>query len=156
MSDVDFNEKYRTYGNMLFRICMVYLGTREDAEEAMQETFMRLLYNSPDFSGNEHEKAWIIRVAVNKCKDMLRSSWRKKVFAAENMEEYGGSVEEVQVMNELLNLPPKYKAAILLHYYEDLPVRQIAGILGIGESAVKMRLKRGREILKLELEGEEQ
>lgn len=84
-TDNNFSEKYSFYGNMLFRICMVYLGNKEDAEKAMQETFLKLMYKSPQFADDEHEKAWLIRISTNICKDMLRSVWHKRVVKMEDI-----------------------------------------------------------------------
>lgn len=84
----NFSEKYNLYGKMLFRLCMVYLGNKEDTEEAMQESFFKLIYNSPKFTDGNHEKAWLIRVTINICKDMLRSVWHKRVVKMEDIEVY--------------------------------------------------------------------
>ena len=152
--DDNFIEKYSLYGNMLFRICMVYLGNKEDAEEAMQESFVKLIYKNPQFRDDEHEKAWLIRITTNICKDMLRSIWHKRVIKIEDIEDYYTHPSDLHIMEEILKLPAKYKAVIYLYFYEDYSVKQISQTLGIKESAVKMRLKRGRDILKIELGGE--
>ena len=151
----NFSEKYCLYGDMLFRICMVYLGNKEDVEEAMQEAFIKLIHNCPPFASDEHEKAWLIRVTTNICKDMLRSVWRKRVVKIENIENYYNNPTDIYIMEEILKLPPKYKAVIHLYYFEDYSVNQISETLKITASAVKMRLKRGRDILRIELEGEQ-
>lgn len=153
-TDNNFSEKYSFYGNMLFRICMIYLGNKEDAEEAMQEAFLKLIYKSPIFADDEHEKAWLIRISTNICKDMLRSVWRKRVIKMEDIEIYYHDSSDIHIMEEILKLPAKYKAVIYLHYFEDYTVKHISDTLKITESAVKMRLKRGRDILKVKLEGE--
>ena len=150
----NFSEKYSVYSDMLFRICMVYLGNKEDAEEAMQESFLKLIYKSPQFTSEEHEKAWLIRVTTNVCKDMLRSVWRKRVIKLEEVEGYYENPSDMHIMEEILKLPAKYKAVIYLYYFEDYAVNQISEILKITESAVKMRLKRSRDILKIQLKGE--
>lgn len=150
----NFSEKYSLYSGMLFRICRVYLGNIEDAEEALQEAFYKLMYNCPHFTSDEHEKAWLIRVTTNVCKDMLRNVWRKRVVKVEEFEGYYDSPSDVHIMEEIMKLPAKYKAVIHLYYFEDYLVKQISETLKISESAVKMRLKRGRDILKIELEGE--
>lgn len=150
----NFSEKYSLYGDMLFKICMIYLGNKEDAEEAMQESFFKLIYKSPQFVNDEHEKAWLIRITTNICKDILRSVWRKRVVRTENFENYYDNPSNVYIMEEILKLPVKYKAAIYLYYFEDYSMKQISESLRISESAVKMRLKRGRDILKIELEGD--
>jgi RNA polymerase sigma-70 factor (ECF subfamily) len=133
---------------------MVYLGSREDVEEAMQEAYLKLIYKSPKFTSDEHEKAWLIRITTNICKDMLRSVWRKRVVNMEYIETYYDNSSDIHIMEEILKLPAKYKAVIYLYYFEDYSVKKIAEILKITESAVKMRLKRGRDTLKIELEGE--
>jgi RNA polymerase sigma-70 factor (ECF subfamily) len=131
---------------------MVYLGNKEDAEEAMQEAFLKLIYKSPQFADSEHEKAWLIRITSNICKDMLRSVWRKRVVKTENVENYFSNPGDLNIMEDILKLPEKYKVVIHLHYFEDYSVKKMSETLRISESAIKMRLKRGREILKIELE----
>lgn len=154
-SECNFSVTYDLYGSMLFKISMIYLGNKEDAEEVMQEAFYRLLYKSPKFRDGEHEKAWLIRTTVNLCKDMLRSAWHKRVVKMEDMEKHYDSPQELNMIREILKLPAKYKTVIHLHYFEDYSVKQIGEILHLKESAVKMRLQRGRQLLKIELEGEE-
>ncbi|GFP75397.1 RNA polymerase sigma factor [Clostridium fungisolvens] len=151
----NFSQKYKLYSDMLFKICMIYLGNKEDAEEAVQESFLKLIYKSPQFNNNEHEKAWLIRVTINICKDILRSIWRKRVINLEDIERYYDSSKEIEIMEEIIRLPSKYKDVIYLYYFEDYSIKDISRILNISESAVKMRLKRGRDALKIELEGEE-
>lgn len=128
-------------------------GNKNDAEEAVQETFIKLLYKAPSFHEPEHEKAWLIRVMTNHCKNMQRSLWRRRVVSVEDIESCFQSLKDLQLFEEVVGLPFKYKAVIHLFYYEDYTVRQIAETLSLSESAVKMRLQRGRQLLKLELEG---
>ncbi|GKU25226.1 RNA polymerase sigma factor [Clostridium folliculivorans] len=151
----NFSQKYKIYSDMLFKICMIYLGNKEDAEEAVQESFLKLIYKSPQFNSNEHEKAWLIRVTINVCKDILRSIWRKRVINTEDIERYYDSSKELEIMEEIIRLPSKYKDVIYLYYFEDYSIKDISKILKVTESAVKMRLKRGRDTLKIKLEGEE-
>ncbi|QGQ94192.1 sigma-70 family RNA polymerase sigma factor [Paenibacillus psychroresistens] len=150
----DFPETFQLYGSMLYRIAIIHLGNKEDAEEALQETFMKLLYKSPGFNDQEHEKAWLIRVVTNHCKSMLRNLWRRRVVKLAGMDVYFKDPSERILIDNVMALPFKYKVVIHLYYYEDYTVSQIAEILQISESAVKMRLQRGRQQLKLELEGE--
>jgi RNA polymerase sigma factor (sigma-70 family) len=151
----NFSEKYSLYGEMLFRICMVYLCNKEDAEEAMQESFFKFLYNSPQFKNDEHEKAWLVRITINVCKDMLRSVWHKRVVKMENIQSYSDNLSDMNTMEAILKLPSKYKAVIYLYYFEGYTINHISETIKITESAVKMRLKRGRDILKIELKGEQ-
>ncbi|MCQ6563846.1 RNA polymerase sigma factor [Paenibacillus mendelii] len=147
-----FSSKYSLYGSMLFKIAMVHLGNKSDAEEAVQEAFIKLLYKAPSFVDLEHEKAWVIRVIINICKNLTGSLWRKRVVHMEQIEAYCSSAADAELVESVLRLPFKYKAAIHLFYYEDYSVKQIAEALRISESAVKMRLQRGREMLRIEME----
>ncbi|MDT0122908.1 sigma-70 family RNA polymerase sigma factor [Paenibacillus sp. RRE4] len=148
---------YDTYADTLFRIAMVHLGRREDAEEATQDTFIKWMEKAPAFNDAEHQKAWLIRVITNHCKSLLRKGWRKREVKLEAVGPVTLDNPEDQALIELvMSLPVKYRSVVHLYYYEDYGIRDISQILEISESAVKMRLQRGRQLLKLELEGEEQ
>lgn len=150
----DFAESYKKHGMMLYKLAMVHLGHPHDAEEAMQEAFMKLLYHAPVFRDDEHEKAWLIRVVTNHCRNMRRSSWFRRVIKGAEIPE-ASSNSAVQPLVELvLALPFRYRTVIHLYYYEEYSVKEIAEILHISESAAKMRLNRGRQQLKLDLKGE--
>lgn len=145
-----FRQKYEKYSKLLFRIAFLHLGNVYDAEDALQNVFMKLLYNSPRFSDDEYEKAWLIRVTQNHCKNVLKSSARKT--SCELNEELAEDKQSdlhkaIDISQKIRALPANY-----LHYYEDMTTEQISKILKISQSAVKMRLKRGRELLKNELE----
>ncbi len=146
-----FEEKYQAYAAMVYRLAMVYLGRHDEAEDVTQEAFIRLLCKAPAFADGDHEKRWLLRVTVNLCRDQLRGFWRKR--AVELEEDYPiRDRETFGLADAVVRLPEKYKAAIHLHYYEGYDVAETARILGLSRSAVKMRLSRGREMLKLELE----
>ncbi|MBQ7115599.1 MAG: RNA polymerase sigma factor [Clostridia bacterium] len=153
-TDIDFRTKYKEYGEMLYRIAFVYLGNPDDTEDILQEVFIALLYNSPEFKSKEHEKAWLIRITQNKCINFLKSTSRKNIPIDElKLPTYSENQEEkIDIIKNILSLPPKYKTTVILYYYNDYSVDEIAKILKISKSAVKMRLKRAREILKIELE----
>lgn len=148
----DFNEKYDQYCKLVYKIAFIHLGNKADSEEAVQEVFIKLFSKSPEFYDSEHEKAWLIRVTANHCKNMLRSFWRKKVTQIEDLSIFLGSQKELENAQLIINLPTKYKTIIHLFYYEGYAVKEISVIMNLSESAVKMRLKRGREMLKMELE----
>ncbi|WP_054941718.1 RNA polymerase sigma factor [Paenibacillus ihuae] len=149
-------KSYETYSEMLYRIALVHLGSRQDAEEATQDTFIKLMEKAPEFKDAEHQKAWLIRVLTNTCKTLLGRGWRKREVKLEGAEPLtADSPEDWAMLQLVLALPVKYKTVIHLYYYEDYPVQVISKTLQISESAVKMRLKRGRQLLKLELEGAE-
>lgn len=112
-----------------------------------------MLYKSPSFKDSEHKKAWLIKTTTNQCKDFLKSSRRKNLPL--NDEILGEEIfddKKLDVRNKLLKLDSKYKTVLYLFYYEDYTVEMIANTLSLSKSNVKMRLKRGRELLKNELE----
>ena len=131
---------------------MVYLGRHADAEDVTQEVFVRLLSRAPVFSDGEHEKRWLLRVTANLCRDQLRGFWRRRVTGLEDTLP-AAPPQEREALAAVMALPERYKLPIHLHYYEGYSVAEVGEILKLGQSAVKMRLKRGREMLKLELEG---
>lgn len=157
----DIRETVIKYSDMLYRICIVILCNEQDVQDAIQDTFCRYLEKAPDFHDEEHEKAWLIRVATNICRDMIRFRLRhpkvcideleNSLAAPEHMEE-GHSMEKghsMETLRELLELPVKQKTVIYLHYVEGYQIKEIADILGITEGAVKMRLCRAREQMRM-------
>ena len=147
-----FEAAYDAYGGAVYRLAMVYLGRHADAEDVVQEVFFRLLYRSPVFNDGDHQKRWLLQVTANLCRDQLRGFWRKRVTELEDTLP-AAPPEELEALSAVLSLPEKYKLPIHLYYYEGYSVAEVAEILKLSQSAVKMRLKRGRELLKLELEG---
>lgn len=154
LSTQEFEESYYNYKDLLFRIAFTYLKTRENTEDILQEVFAKLLYESPEFASEEHKKRWLIRVTVNLCKNEVKQYWNRNCIGIEaaDYEQMHLDRREETLLDEVLALPEKCKAPMILYYYEGYHVREIAEILNCGESAVKMRLKKGRELLKLELE----
>lgn len=146
-------ERYYLYKTMLFRIAFSYMGNKYDCDDILQEAFIKLIYHAPDFSNDEDEKRWIIRITINLCKNHLGSFWHKNRRNIEDIEQYVSAEEERTQLLDILNVPTKYKSVIHLYYYEGYNIAEIAQILNLSVSAIKMRLKRGREILKIELEG---
>jgi len=147
---------YDRYAGMLMRVAYSMLQNREDAEDAVQNVFFKYLKKQPTFSSDEQQKAWLIKVTVNQCKDALRRRSFRSHLGLQEIEDVGKEDHHPHPMMELIfTLPEKYRQAVVLHYLEDLSVAETAKILGVSESAVKMRLSRGREMLK-ELFGEEE
>ena len=146
-----FEASYDAYGAMVYRLAMVYLGRQADAEDVTQEVFCRLLWKAPAFLDGAHEKRWLLQVTANLCKDQLKGFWRKRAAALE-ADLPAERPEDQGVLEAILALPETYKGPVHLHYYEGYSVEETAEILGLSLSAVKMRLKRGRERLKLELD----
>lgn len=137
------------YSNMLYKICIVMLCNEQDAKDAIQDTFCRYLEKRPDFANEEHAKAWLIRVASNICRDMLRLRSRHPKISIDDLSNCLATPTQRDVLTELMELPPKQKVVIYLHYVDGYGVKEIADILKITESAVKKRLQRGRESLRL-------
>jgi len=152
MQNNSFREKYELYGEMLYRIAFLYLRNRSDSEDALQEVFIKLLYNAPTFQDQQKERAWLIKVLSNICRNMLK---KRKKYLFCNEEVLSAKVEEQdfgETLSCVMAVAPKYRIVIHLHYYMGFSVSEISKILGISGSAVKMRLKRGRDILKKKLE----
>lgn len=152
ISTYQFEAAYDAYGGTVYRLAMVYLRRHADAEDVTQEVFFRLLYRAPAFAGEDHKKRWLLQVTANLCRDQLRSFWRKRVTELEDALP-AAAPEEQEALHAVLDLPEQYRLPIHLYYYEGYSVAEVAEILKLGQSAVKMRLKRGRELLKIELEG---
>ena len=147
---------YRRYADMLYRIALSYTGRREDAEDAVHDVFVKYLERPPLFADERHEEAWFIRVTINQSLDILRRAKRRS-FApldenADKPDAPDGDTSEILAAVD--GLPPKYKSVILLHCLEGKTVENTAMALGISVSAVKMRLVRGREMLKKSIESE--
>ena len=141
-------EAVETYGDMLYRICLVMLKNSADAEDAVQETFIIYIQRSPAFKSESHRKAWLITVATNKCRDMLRYRTRHKTESEELLNGYAIEKEESGILDALMELPEKYKTPLMLFYIDQYKLDEISDIMGISLSAAKMRLSRGRKLLK--------
>ena len=152
MGTHEFEAKYWKYKDLLFRIAFTYVKNREDSEDVLQEAFYKLLYKAPEFENEEHEKRWLIRITVNMCKNHLGLYWNRNKTDLADIEAWQMTKEEIHVLDEVLSLPGKVKTVVYLHYFEGYKCSEIAEILSVKESAVKMRLKKGRELLKIELE----
>ena len=141
-------EAVEKYGDMLYRICLIMLKNSADAEDAVQETFIKLVQKAPEFDSEGHEKAWLITVATNKCRDMLRYKTRHKTESEEILQNYFIEKHDSGILEALLELSEKYRIILVLYYVEDYKIDEISKISGLSVSAVKMRLSRGRKLLK--------
>lgn len=135
------------YGDMIFRICLFTLKNHADAEDAVQETFIIYFRKSPDFKSHEHEKAWLISVAMNKCKDILRFNKRHRTEPEELLSGYVQDEESTHILDALMRVPEKFRIVLTLHYIEGYKINEIAEIIKKSPSAVKMRLSKGRTLL---------
>ncbi len=152
----DFRDSYNRYGQMLYHICLNALKSPSDAEDAVQEVFLRYYDRTPQLVSEEHRKAWLIRTAVNYCKDQYKGFWRRRVSLAETepaVYPVFPDPESSGLFQAMQKLPQKQRVCLYLFYVQDLSVAEIGRALGIGPSVVKMRLKRGREALRQDMEG---
>ncbi len=142
------------YGNMILRLAYSCLKSRDDAEDVLQDVMVKLLELNPRFENGEHEKAWLIRVTINLCRNRLRSPWRRHRELDEAVSVSGqpgwdaALGEKNAVMEAVMSLPEKYREVIHLFYYEDYSVAQIGRILKKNESTVRSLLYRARKMLK--------
>lgn len=148
----DTADMIKSYQNAVYRIAFTYCKNHYDAEDITQEVFLRYLKSGKDFNDEEHLKAWLIRVAMNVSKSFLRSAWSKKTVSISEHENLcDEKQEQPEVYQAVLSLPEKYRSVVLLYYYEDYNVREIAEILRRTETAVQTQLQRARIILKSKL-----
>jgi len=146
------------YSSTVFRLGLSYLGNRHDAEDIMQEVFLRYLRKPRLFFSEEHEKAWFIRVAINCCKSFSTSAWKRKIVPLEDFSHLPApeisDSSNVSVYEAVMALPPRQRLCIHLYYYEQLPIKEISRSTGIPESTVKSHLFRARAALEQKLKGE--
>jgi len=135
------------YGNMLFRICYVILGSETDAEDAVQETIIKYMQKAPAFVSPEHEKAWLITTAKNHCRDMLRFRLRHPQINIEYLQGLSSDSSDSNILEALMSLPEKFRLVLTLYYVEEYRIEDIARIIQKTPSAVKMRLQKGRKLL---------
>ena len=144
------DEAFRKYGDRLFATAFSVCRNRADADDVVQNTFIKYHRLDLDYASEEHLRAWLLRVAVNGAKDVNASFWRRNKVSWEDymqeltFQEPGDS----RLFEAVMRLPDKYRLAIHLFYYEDLAVSEIAQILRTREGTVKSQLSRGRKLLK--------
>ncbi len=149
-TDEEIENIVNAYSNMLFRLCFTMLGNSHDAEDAVSDTFMKYIEKYQIFTDEEHKKAWLIRVAANRCRDMLKFYKIRRHLNIDDVAQYCQTDDEIDILTALLSLDEKYRTVIHLHYIEGYKTAEIAGMLGISPSAVRKRLQYGRDKLKIE------
>lgn len=144
------------YQDSLFATAFNICRNAQDAEDVIQDTFVQYYTTKKEFENEQHIRAWLLRVVINKAKNVTRTFWRRNKISIEDyMETLTFDTPESETLFEtVMQLPEKYRIAIHLYYYEDYAVREIADILKLSESNVKTRLSRGRAMLKKELKEE--
>lgn len=140
------------YSQMLFRICYGILCNKHDAEDALQETFLRYMLKAPLFKDSEHEKAWLIKVATNISKNMCRFNARHATENFDDLKSIGIRDDDRDIFELIMHLPSKYKIVLDLYYIEGYKANEIAEITGTSPVTVRKRLQYGRKMLKKEIE----
>ena len=152
-----FEQAVERYSLTLYRLAYSYCGNRPDAEDAVQEAFVKYLSCRKTFESDEHLLNWLMLVTANQCRDLLRSAWRRKRQDYDELPDIAAPAEDTDerltVRQAIQSLPPNYRGVVYLYYYEDYPVKRIASALRLSETAVRSRLDRARKLLKQSLGG---
>lgn len=150
----DIEKAVEEYADMIFRVCIVILKNEADAQDAVQETFLKYIQKAPQFENSQHEKAWLIKVATNYSRNVLKRKNRYSDTDLESVTVNSFSEDASFVLEALVSLPEKYSVVIVLHYIDGYKVNEIAEMIGKTPSAVKMRLQKGRKLLEKVYRGE--
>jgi RNA polymerase sigma-70 factor (ECF subfamily) len=143
----DFEVFVAKHENKLYRAALAVMGNVTDAEDIVQEAFLRAYEKAPEFKSEEHENAWLIRVTVNLCKSHLRSPWHKRT--EQLLDTYPAAVPDQQeLLEQIMALSPKYRIAIHLFYYEGYSLKDISELTGQKEATVRSHLTRARQKLR--------
>lgn len=144
------------YGDMVRRLCLVHLKNPADTEDIFQNVFLKYVLSPVVFESPEHEKAWLIRVTINACRDLVKSFFRSRTVPLEELLEQPAplSEEHKEVLEAVLALPQKYRDAVYLHYYEGYTAAEIGKLLGKNTNTVYTLLNRAREQLRETLGGD--
>lgn len=138
-----------TYADAILRLSYTYLKNTHDAQDICQTVFIKLLTEPREFESREHERAYVLRMAANACKDLLKSPWRKRTCGLEScMEVPAPEAADGSLLAAVNDLPPHYRAVIYLYYYEGYQAAEIGAILGVPTATVHTRLIRGRARLR--------
>jgi len=158
MTQEQFSIDVTAYHRTIFRLAFNCLGSRSDAEDIVQDTFLKLYQYKKPFNDEEHKKAFLLRTASNLCKDLLKSAWfRRRTALDENIPADNDFSKSEEVLSEyILRLKHKYRCVIFLFYYEGYSVKEIAVILKMSETSVTTSLNRARNQLKKELSDNEE
>ena len=155
-SEEEANRAIERYSDTVRRLCMIHLKNYADTEDIFQTVFLKYVLSSVAFESEEHEKAWIIRVTINACRDLLKSVFRRSTVPLDQLIDQPAPLEDRhrEVLQAVLSLPPKYKDVVYLHYYEGFTAPEIGRILGKNANTVYTLLNRARQLLKETLGGE--
>ena len=149
------------YEESLLRMCFVYLGDAQLAEDAVQETFLKAYRSLSGFRGEASEKTWLLRIAINTCKDVRRGAWFRHVdrnVALDQLREPSApdAAFDDSLTRAVMALKPRYRAAVLLCYYKGLTGQEAAQALGVSRATVMNRLRKAKEQIKKALEARDE
>ncbi|HDX9580711.1 TPA: sigma-70 family RNA polymerase sigma factor [Bacillus pseudomycoides] len=162
--EVLIDEIMNKYGQEILQLVYSYVNNKEVAEDLTQDIFVKCYKSLHTYKGKSKLRTWLWRIAINHCKDYIKSWYNKKVIVTESEFTYTGvqkeSVEQTVIQNDedhrlasaVMNLPIKYREVIYLFYFEELPIKDIAMVIEVKENTIKTRLKRAKELLKKGLE----
>lgn len=151
VQDESIESIIQRYKGTVYSVALSYTKNRDDADDIFQEVFLIYFKNHPPFNDEEHRKAWLIRTTINCAKRVVDSTYRKRTIPMDEMDEGSfqfQSKEENAVYLAMQALPEKYRTVLHLFYFEDMPVEQVARVLGSKSSTIKVQLMRGRELMK--------
>ena len=149
-SEQEANRAIEQYADTVRRICMVHLKNYTDTEDVFQTVFLKYVQSAIQFESDEHERAWLIRVTINACKDLLKSFFRSRTLSIDQLIEQAAELppDNREVLEAVLSLPAKYRDVVYLHYYENYTAPQISRILGKNVNTVYTLLTRSKKMLK--------
>lgn len=156
-SEEEANRAIEQYSDTVRRICFLHLKNEADTEDIFQTVFLKYVLSSAEFQSPEHEKAWLIRVTINACRDLLKSFFRSRTVSLSEAAEQAADGDEGrrEVLEAVLKLPEKYRRVVYLHYFEGYTAPQIGKILSKNVNTVYTLLTRARQMLKKELGGDD-
>ena len=139
------------YGDMVLRIAYTYLKNRADAEDIVQDVFLRIIDKKPSFNDENHEKSWLIRATINMCKNKVNMFWNKNKCSIDDVQEFAVSDKyntDTSVFQEVMALGEKYRVVVYMYYYEGYSTPEIANVIGKNETTIRSLLHRARNKLK--------
>lgn len=153
----EVNRAIEKYADMVRRLCLIHLQNSADTEDIFQTVFLKYVLRSMPFESEEHEKAWLIRVTINACRDLRRSFFKSRTVSLDDLMEVPAPMTQShrEVLEAVLSLPRKYKDVVYLHYYEGYTAAEIGEILGKNVNTIYTLMTRSKKLLKEKLEGDE-
>ena len=155
-SEQEANRAIEQYADTVRRICMVHLKNYTDTEDVFQTVFLKYVQSAIQFESDEHERAWLIRVTINACKDLLKSFFRSRITSLDEILEQAADMQEEnkEVLEAVLSLPSKYRDVVYLHYYEGYTAPEIGRLLKKNVNTVYTLMTRSRHLLREKLGGD--